>query len=306
MTLRRKIYYKLRMGTFLSTVERVFWTPFEIMNTQKTIDYIIEKDCSVARFGDGEFSIIAYGCGLRFQREDVELQKSLIDVTRSTDPNLLLCLPSWVNAVKESQQTKLGPIQRNGIKNNLHDWMKWFSRKRIYGEANLSRLMDTDNFRSRKEQVDYTKRIWNNRNIVLVEGSKTRFGVGNDLLDNAKSISRILGPAESAFDCIDELLDACELQCSKRESPIVLLALGPTATVMAWKLQQRGIQAIDIGHLDICYEVSLRNDIVKGIPVPRDYPVPGKYTSEADGGNMVGDCFDHDYLSQIVYQCKAC
>lgn len=75
---------------------------------------------------------------------------------------------------------------------------------------------------------------------------------------------------------------------------------------MAWKLQQRGIQAVDIGHLDICYEVSLRNDIGEGVPVPRDYPVPGKYTNEADGGNLVGECFDHDYLSQIVYQYKEC
>lgn len=306
MTLGRNIYYKLHMGTILSTVERLFWKPYKIMNVQETIDYIVKTNCSVARFGDGEFSIIAYGCGLRFQREDDKLQKSLIDVTNSTEPDLLLCLPSWVNAVKKSQQSKLGPIQKNGIKNNLHDWMKWFSRKRIYGEANISRLMDIDNFKSRKDQVDYTKRIWEKRNVILIEGSKTRFGVGNDLLDNAESVSRILGPAESAFDCIAELLSACELECSKCQSPLVLLALGPTATVMAWKLQQGGIQAIDIGHLDICYEVSLRNNLGGGIPVPRDHPVPGKYTSEADGGNVVSECLDPDYLSQIVYRCKEC
>lgn len=304
MTLWRKVYYKLHMGLILATIERALWRPYRIMSTRETIDYIIKTKCSVARFGDGEFSIVAYGCGLRFQREDEKLRQSLIDVTRSAEPNLLLCLPYWINMVKKAEYEKLGPIQKNGIKNNLHDWMKWFSRKQIYGEANISRLTDTVNFKSRKEQVEYTKKIWEKRNVILIEGSKTRFGVGNDLLDNVVTVSRILGPAESAFDCMDELLNACELECCKLQSPLVLLALGPTATVMAWKLQQKGIQAIDIGHLDICYEVSLRNDLGGGVPVPRDHPVPGKYTSEADGGNVVSECFDPNYLSQIVYRCK--
>lgn len=125
---------------------------------------------------------------------------------------------------------------------------------------------------------------------------QTRFGVGNDLLDNAEAVSRILGPAESAFDYLAELLSACEFECTKYQSPLVLLALGPTATVMTWKLQQRGIQAIDVGHLDIYYEVILRNDLGESIPVPRDHSVPGKYTSEADGGNLVGECLAPDYI----------
>ena len=62
---------------------------------------------------------------------------------------------------------------------------------------------------------------------------------------------------------MSELIYACESECKKYQDPLVLMALGPTATVMAWKLQQKGIQAIDIGHLDICYEVSLRNNLGK-------------------------------------------
>ena len=302
----RKVYYKLRIGPFLSAIERMFWVPYKIMNARETIDYIIETSCSVARFGDGEFSIASYGCGLRFQKEDKNLQRRLIDVMRSKEPNLLLCLPNWINMVKKHEYEKLGQIQINGLKNNLHDWMRWFSRKRMYGDANITRLTDIENFGSRKEQVDYTKRIWENRDIILLEGSKTRFGVGNDLLDNASSVSRILGPAESAFDCITELLDVCEKESKRYQSPLILLALGPTATVMALALQQKGLQAIDIGHLDICYEVSLQNDLGGGVPVPRDHPVAGKYTSEADKGNIVGECTDPQYLSQIVYKCKEC
>ena len=301
-SLANKVYTKFRIGTYLSALERAFWKPFTIMDTRRTIDYIIEHRCSIARFGDGEFNIAAYGCGLRFQREDPELQKALIQVMRSKDPDLLLCLPWWVNAVKECDQKNLGPIQKNGIQNNLHDWLKHFSRKRIYGDANISRLTDTILFSTRKEQVYYTKRIWGNRNVILVEGQQTRFGVGNDLLDNALSVVRILGPSESAFDFMDQLIEATVRECHKKESPIVLLALGPTATVMAHKLSKLSIQAIDIGHLDICYEVSMRNTSANGIPVPRDNPIPGKYTSEAVGGDVVDDCDDSKYIAEVVFR----
>lgn len=71
------------------------------MNAKETIDYIVKNQCSVARFGDGEFSIATYGCGLKFQREDAELQKELINVICSRDSNLLLCLPYWINMVQK-------------------------------------------------------------------------------------------------------------------------------------------------------------------------------------------------------------
>lgn len=306
----KKIYNKLKIGQLLSRIDRLFWKPYKLMNAKETIDYIIEHKCSVARFGDGELNIAAYGCSIGFQKEDVHLQKRLIEVMKNRNDSLLLCLPywsGWENLSDKEMLEKLGPIHKHGVEISLHDWLRYFSRKQIYGDAHISRVMDIEHFSNRKEQIEYTKQIWNNRHVILVEGEKTRFGVGNDLLDNAKTIIRILGPAESAFDRINELVSVCEKECSKRIEPLVLLALGPTATVMAYDLQEKNIQAIDIGHLDIVYEVNIHNIEMGGdgqeIPVPRKYAVPGKYTNEAAKGNNVGDCKDPDYLAQIVYKC---
>ncbi|MFR7619788.1 MAG: GT-D fold domain-containing glycosyltransferase [Blautia sp.] len=69
--------------------------------------------------------------------------------------------------------------------------------------------------RVEKSKLNIQKKIWNGRNIILVEGRKTRFGIGNDLLNNVKSISRILGSSESAFDYMSELIYACESECKK-------------------------------------------------------------------------------------------
>lgn len=311
MNFWRKVYYKFRIGMFLTTIDRLLWKPYKVMNAKETVDFIVENSCSIARFGDGEMSIAAYGCGLGFQKPDVRLQQSLIDVMRSTEPNLLLCLPPWAgweDLMSKEKLKNLGPVHQRGIERNLHDWIKYFPKNRLYGDANISRVTDTENFKTRREQIEYTKKIWKKRNVILIEGSKTRFGVGNDLLEDAVSISRILGPAESAFDFLQELLDACVTECAKHPIPLVLLALGPTATVMAWELQRRGIQAVDIGHLDIVYEVSIFNSLngkdEQEIPVPRKHAIPGKYTNEAVGGNIVGACEDPEYLAQIVYSCE--
>lgn len=113
------------------------------------------------------------------------------------------------------------------------------------------------------------------------------------MLDNAERIYRILGPAKDAFDYREELLKAVISLIEKNTNVLVLLALGSTATVLAAELSKRGIQAIDIGHLDICYEWLKQGNFDA---------VPGKYTNEAEGGDIVGECYDKEYLSEIVWK----
>lgn len=290
-----KIYYKFGLdvmwNTFMSGVVRKNWKPYMIMNARDTVNYIIEKQCSVARFGDGELHVAAYGCGLRFQRADKNLQNKLNEVIQKDNERLLLCLPNRINMVTDEERVKLVPFWQNALKVHLYPWTKRFSKKKLYGDTNFTRLTDCQDKAEQIKQVQHIREIWFDRNIVIIEGEKTRFGVGNDLLENAKSVKRILGPAESAFDRYEELLRACNRLAKEVENPLVLLALGPTATVLAADLTDLEIQAIDLGHLDIAYERILRNC---------DGKIPGKYTNESEGGNIVDDCVDVEYISQIA------
>jgi len=70
------------------------------------------------------------------------------------------------------------------------------------------------------------------------------------------------------------------------------MALGPTATVLAYDLCKAGYRALDIGHLDICYELFLRNE-------PYMVAVEGKYVNEASYRSPA-PCTDPTYLSQII------
>ena len=72
-----------------------------------------------------------------------------------------------------------------------------------------------------------------------------------------------------------------------------MLALGPTASILAYDLSEIGYRALDIGHIDIEYEWFLQKATEK-------VRIKEKYTSEAYGGDVVSDEVDQEYTSQII------
>lgn len=74
---------------------------------------------------------------------------------------------------------------------------------------------------------------------------------------------------------------------------LVLAALGPTATVLAYDLCNKGYQAIDIGHLDVEYEWFLRKDVV-------GTPLEFKYVDGSPEGRKVHRLEDPQYQKQII------
>ena len=134
------------------------------------------------------------------------------------------------------------------------------------------------------------KRIWDKRDCIFVEGQFTGLGAGNDLFDNAASVKRILGPAENAFTRYHEILDFCLAQ---NKDDLFLLALGPTATVLAYDLCKAGYQAVDIGHIDLEYEWFKKGE-------GRRTPVAGKYNNEIEGGDAPEGIEDEGYRKEVV------
>ena len=76
------------------------------------------------------------------------------------------------------------------------------------------------------------------------------------------------------------------------KSRLILIALGPTATVLAYDLSKQGYQAIDIGHLDVEYEWFLQSASDKCI-------IKNKYVNEVDN-REVSDLSDPEYQDQVI------
>lgn len=264
-----------------------------ILNSIDSIKYIIEHKCSVSRFGDGEFIMLLGGGYDDYQGADQKLAKRLKEVLVSTDaPNHIVGLPM--------------PLKHTiGLRPSSRDFWDYFtlrkgvsllpylSTSRQYIDTQLSRfyIMYTDKSHC-GNQLNLLKAIWDNQDVVIIEGTKSRTGIGNDLYDNVKSLSRILGPATDAFSMYDEMLEAIVKHVSKDN--LILLSYGPTATILAYDLAKLGYWAIDIGHLDIEYEWFKMGAIDKVV-------INGKFTNEAKGGRFVKSNEDKEYLQQIIF-----
>ena len=260
-----------------------------IISLEASIQYIIDHHCSVSRYGDGELKIIE-GKGTWFQKAHPILQKRLKDILLSSSPNHIVCIPNIFSCI--DQYTKHDSAYwQDHISHTRKIWYRHLDMEKTYYDAFVSRCYMPYQDKSKSQiYFDMWKKVWERRDLLLIEGEKTRLGVGNDLFNNASSIKRILCPNTQAFSCYDKLLsealkyDNCHL---------VLIAIGPSATLLAYDLSEHGFQAIDIGHIDIEYEWFLRK-------ATRKEPVKDKFVNEAGAGRGIGGIHSPKYKAEIV------
>lgn len=267
---------------------RSFFFKPHILSKEETIRQIVEERKSIARLGDGEFAAIVRQKRWNFQSESELLSVRMQEVLKSDHKDLLIGLhPTFymnLFGLPEDEADGVRAYMQPMVR-RLH--AELLDRNKIYGNA-LFHNMDTD------ADVAALKRIWDRRDCVFIEGVHTCMGVGNDLFDNCHSIERILGPAENAIDKYDEIMSQALKQSKEK---LILLALGPTATVIAHDLFKEGYQAVDIGHIDLIYEAYIRK-----LPNLYSVNIPYKYCSrdERIAGRNIETSDDPEYRSQIV------
>lgn len=265
-----------------------------ILDMNQTIKEIIDRRASVSRFGDGEFELIRKK-SIPFQDNDFLLSRRLCEVLKSNNDNLLIGLPkAFEKKDLEKRIESTQKIWEYCLSRNRLNIYKHINRKNLYIDANFTRPYITfKNKNHCKSYFEDTKKIWENRDILFVEGEYSRLGVGNDLFNNSKSIKRILAPVKNAFSRYDKILNET---IKYDKSNLILIALGPTATVLAYDLSKLGYQAIDIGHIDIEYEWFLKNAKEK-------IAIKNKYTNEVSDGKNIETMKlmkDIKYEKQIV------
>lgn len=257
--------------------------------TDETLDKIINDKCSVSRFGDGEFSLI-YGENLKFQQSNEEISSRLKEILKSNSNKHIVCIPNvfgkidWATDTAKIYWIKYLNLNRNKIYKILY-------KDKCYYDTQVTRLyIDLKDKVLVKNRFEKIKLLWKNREIVIVEGEKSRLGIGNDLFDSAKSIERIICPSINAYSKYNDILDAVLKQDKEK---LILIALGPTATILAYDLSKEGYQAVDIGHIDIEYEWFLNG-------AKQKCPVKNKYIGEINGGDIVQNIDDTQYFEQII------
>ena len=254
----------------------------KVMTIDQTIEYILKNKCSVSRYGDGELKIVS-GESIRFQDYELSLSKRLSEILKG-DGTVLVCISNIFDKLDWMIPSSYEYTWRI-IANHRIEWTNALNLNYVYGNAFISRLYSGWKDKSNASQwFKKIRKIWDQKDIVFVEGEQSRLGYGNDLFSNAKSIKRILCPTRNAYFKYDYIL--AEVKKVPHDK-LLLLALGPTATVLAYDLAKEGYWAIDIGHIDIQYEW-YRSGITE------KFPIKGKYTNEVEGGDIVENIIDDE------------
>lgn len=255
----------------------------KVLNAQDALYTLTSCDKSMARLGDGEFKLIM-GENISFQKYDPVLSERLKNILRNQNDNILVGITDAFGYCPQDYMRKVMVACRKTL-------YKYLDFSKTYIDTNVTRQLIFVSEQQGKDYYNRMKSLWHNKNIVLVEGQGSRLGVGNDLLNNATSVKRILCPIKDAFSKYNEILSEC-LKQSK--DTLFVMALGPTATLLAEDLSNQGYRALDIGHLDTAYEAFLRKSTTF-------VHVEGKIVfNEERYKNRLKPCTDKEYNAQII------
>ena len=233
---------------------------------------------SLCRFGDGEFEMIRMKERPWFQQSDENLSKKLKQILNSNDEKINIAIANLYGSLtRYTEHAALG-MRRYMDLETRKAHMQLLSSSRIYFDAYVTRpYLAYQDKKSCENTFRLWKEIFKDRHLLIVEGINSRFGVNNDLLSNALSIKRILCPAQNAFRVYESIKET--ILNNVRKNDLVLITLGPTATVLAYDIAKAGYQAIDIGQIDNEYDWYLKN-------AERRIPITGKCVAEITDGKL--------------------
>ena len=227
----------------------------KVYSVEETIEELIHTDKSMVRFGDGEITMIR-GRSLKLQKVRPEIVEGLKRILGYQYDGMIVTIPEIFDDLsvyrKESRQ-----FWRDHLLFSRKIYEKYCNKNRIYYNTSLSRFYYALEDKSKCAQwIEGIRCIWKDKDVVVVEGERTHNGVGNDLLDNARSVERIIGPASDAYEKLDEIIECCKEYSKDR---LFLASLGVAAKFFTERMFLEGYRVLDIGNLDMEYEWYLNN-----------------------------------------------
>lgn len=254
----------------------------EILSTEDSLNKLLEGK-SIANFSDIELDFII-GNDVKFQAHNEELAKKLKEVLRSTQDFCLIGIPDEINKF-ENLTEESEKFWINNMYENRSVWLEHIHEDMQYCTSNISRIYVRRKDRSNcGKYFSMLKNVWVDKNIIICEEEQGKIGIANDLLDNAKSVKRVLCSSEEAFNKYDELLSTIKNQSKDN---IILIDLGPIGTILAYDLAKEGYQALDLKHFDTEYSLYKKN-----------------YGKQNSDFNEIDDEDIKNYKSQIISEIK--
>ncbi|MEH6578319.1 MAG: GT-D fold domain-containing glycosyltransferase [Amphritea sp.] len=208
----------------------------KVRTEAETINRIVEQKLSIARYGDGEFNM-CIGRNKSFQDYDENLVQQLKSILKSENSNVLV----GIYTIKNSKD--LTTLMKKFVVRRGNRVLQLFDNAKTYDSSTITTIFPTEK-KAFNEHVSLLKKIWDKRKVLFVVGKDSRFFYEEELFDNINQHEFIYGPAKNAFSHYDDLME--QIQQYDKDW-LIMISLGPTATIMAYDLAKKGFQAIDLG-----------------------------------------------------------
>jgi hypothetical protein len=211
-----------------------------VLDEWSTIRLISDTGASLCRFGDGEVKLMM-GHDIKSQSHDEALGKRLRRIAAAHDPRVVVAIPPIYEEIKPSHR---GFWARYAAPERA----RYFANEEPYGSSFVTRL----DYHPDLDCEDYwalIRGLWAGREVLCVTGGgqDSRWG-RTGILAGADRVDWLNAPQHGAWAAYEALLEHC-----RAWRGLVVAAVGPTATVLAWDLGTSGVQCLDLGHLASFY-----------------------------------------------------
>lgn len=221
----------------------------QVLTERETLDRLA-AGASIGRYGDGELKL-CLGRSACAQEYNPQISARLRQVLVSNHERFIVGIPRIADRSMMDAQKQ-------------HFWSQYMAERYIslydmhktYGSAFVTRPDSIPDLNC-LEYFERVKRLWEAKDVILINGNGKRFDKDPSILENAKSVECWTYTAQNAWVFYPEILQKAAQQ-DKRT--LFILALGPTATVLAFDLCGLGYQALDLGHLGMFYARLTKGD----------------------------------------------
>ena len=211
----------------------------KVVNELDTIDFILNNKVSIARYGDGELKL-CNGKAAKSQEPDPFICQKLREILVEKNDRCIVGIPNIATRELPDEKRRFWTQYLQPKYTQFYDFGRKYFSSFITRPDSAPSIGDAAYWNK-------VKSLWAGRHVVLIQGVDTNFDKTNTFFDTSVSKTVLRGPARDAYrehsDIIKKVVKTIPTDF------LIVLALGPTATVMAWDLSLLGYQALDLGHI---------------------------------------------------------
>lgn len=225
----------------------------DILTPLDTVEYLVNSNASLARFGDGEIEMLS-GNSIPYQEYDEKLAQRMKEILQNKQENLLVGINYWYFycIYDSSANDTIKKFTYNIMPKCRKRLINYIDCNTKYCDAGFTGF----ELKEYLKVYEVIRKIWDSKDIVVVTCKNAVENIRHNIYNNASKIDYIYVPNKNAYSEYENVLEELKKYCT---DSLIILMCGPLAKVLASDLCYLGYRALDLGHIMKSYDYHMRN-----------------------------------------------